>query len=208
MAAILYFRLRDIAARPRPKNGTSLKSMWPKIRQIFAPLTAIMVARAFIVVALSTYLPLFMSDVLGSSLWLAAASLTILEGAGVVGALLTGTLSDRLGRVRMLLFLLGVSPFLLFGFLYAPSWLAVPFLIGLGLTAISPTPVLLAVVQNNLTENRALANGIFMSINFLTYAIAVSAIGLIADQLGLFNAFLSSGIIALFAWPAVLKLPN
>jgi hypothetical protein len=81
MAAILYFRLRDIAARPRPKNGTSLKNMWPKIRQIFAPLplTAIMVARAFIVVALSTYLPLFMSDVLGSSLWLAAASsLTVL----------------------------------------------------------------------------------------------------------------------------------
>jgi FSR family fosmidomycin resistance protein-like MFS transporter len=208
VSAILYFRLHDIAARPRPKDGTSFKHLWPKIRRIFTPLTVIMITRAFITVALSTYLPLFMSDVVGSSLWLAAASLTILEGAGVVGALMTGTLSDRLGRVRMLLFLLGISPLLLFGFLYAPSWLAVPLLLALGLTAISPAPVLLAVVQDNFTENRALANGIYMGINFLTYAIGVSAIGLIADQLGLFNAFLSSGVIALFALPAVLRLPN
>ena len=36
--------------------------------------------------ALTTYLPIFVSDERSGSLWLAAASLTILEAAGVAGA--------------------------------------------------------------------------------------------------------------------------
>lgn len=208
VSAILYYRLRDIAARPRAKGSASFKELLPKIRLVFLPLGTIFLARSFIVVALSVYLPIFMTNVLDSSLWLAAASLTILEAGAFVGALLSGTLSDRFGRSRTLLFLLGVSPFLLFAFLYGPTILAVPLLIALGLTAISPTPVLLAIVQDQFPDNRATGNGIAMAINFLAYAVGVSVVGLLADQVGLSNAFLSSGVLALFALPAIFKLPK
>lgn len=208
VSAILYYRFRDIAAQPRSKLPVSFGELLPQIRVVFLPLAGILFTRSFLLISLSTFLPIFMSDVLESSLWLAAASLTILEGGGFVGALLSGTLSDRFGRPQVLLFLFSTAPFLFFLFLYGPSILAIPVLIALGLTAISPTPVLLALVQDQFKENRALTNGLFMTINFLTYALAVSAVGVWADQFGLFQAFLFSGVIALFAIPVVSMLPK
>ena len=208
VSAILYYRFRDIAAQPRSKISASFGQLLPQIRRVFLPLGGILLARSFLLISLSTFLPIFMSDVLESSLWLAAASLAILEGGGFVGALLSGTLSDRFGRSQVLLFLFSTAPFLFFFFLYGPSILAIPALIALGLTVISPTPVLLAIVQDQFKENRALTNGLFMTINFLTYALAVSAVGIWADQFGLFQAFLTSGVIALLAIPIVKTLPK
>ncbi|MCZ7670308.1 MAG: hypothetical protein M5U34_25665 [Chloroflexi bacterium] len=83
-------------------------------------------------------MPLFVSDELDLNLWLAAAALTILEGAGVVGALTAGTISDKYGRSRILLVVLTLAPLLLLAFIYGPTWLAVPLLVALGLTVLSP----------------------------------------------------------------------
>jgi FSR family fosmidomycin resistance protein-like MFS transporter len=157
--------------------------------------------------ALTTYLPIFMRDELQSSLWLAAGALTILEGAGVAGALLTGTLSDRWGRRRVLLTLLCAAPVLLLIFLFGPKALALPLLIALGLTAISPTPVMMAIVQDQFPDHRAAANGIYMFINFLLRALALWLVGALADRFGLSLAFTVAALAAFAAIPAVLRLP-
>jgi FSR family fosmidomycin resistance protein-like MFS transporter len=88
-------------------------------------------------------------------------------------------------------------------FLYSPDWLTLPMLIILGLTAISPTPVLLAIVQDNFADNRALANGIFLAANFLIRAFGIWAIGFTADQFGLATAFLWSAVLGLLTLPTV-----
>jgi FSR family fosmidomycin resistance protein-like MFS transporter len=209
VSGILYYRLRNVSARPvvvgeRP----SWQSILPKAKQVFPVLTWLMLARIFMQVALTTYLPIFMSDVLNSSLWLAAASLTILEGAGVVGALAAGTISDRLGRSRVLFYLLAAAPLLLIAFLYGPGWLALPLLIALGLTAISPQPVFLALVQDEFPDNRALANGLYLAMNFLTRALAIWVVGLLADRYGLTNAFLWSALLVFLGLPAIRFLPQ
>lgn len=209
VSGILYYRLRNVSARPvvvgeRP----SWQSIVPHAKKVFPVLTWLMLARVFMQVALTTYLPIFMSDVLNSSLWLAAASLTILEGAGVVGALATGTISDRLGRSRVLLFLFASAPLLLIAFLYGPSWLALPLLIFLGLTAISPQPVFLALVQDEFPDNRALANGLYLAMNFLIRALAIWVVGVLADRYGLTNAFLWSALLVFLGLPALRFLPQ
>ncbi len=139
---------------------------------------------------------------------MAAISLTILEAAGVVGALFTGTMSDTYGRKRVLVILLVAAPIILLVFLFGPSWLIVPSLIGLGLAAISTTPVMLAVVQDQFPDNRATANGIFMFLNFLTRSIAILFVGMIADRMGLTAAFVISGVLALLSIPGVAMLPD
>ena len=202
---VLFLRLRDVAAKPR--EGAALLP-WSKARAVFPVLSWLILARVFMVVALTTYLPLFMSNALNANLWLAAASLTILEGAGVAGALLSGTLSDRWGRGGVLLFLFIASPLLLFAFLYGPSWLALPLLVALGLTAISHTPVLLAIVQDEFPDNRALANGTFLALTFLLRALGIWVLGLLADGVGIRSAFLWSGVAALLSVPAVWFLPS
>jgi FSR family fosmidomycin resistance protein-like MFS transporter len=167
-----------------------------------------MVGRVLLQVSLTIYLPLFMSDELGLSLWLAAASLTILEAAGVVGALTSGTISDKYGRSRILAVVLILAPLLLLAFIYGPTWLAVPLLIALGLTALSPQPVFLALVQDKFPDNRALGNGTFLALNFLIRAGGIWVVGLLADQFGLTMAFTISAIMAFASVPALKFLPK
>jgi FSR family fosmidomycin resistance protein-like MFS transporter len=203
VSGLLYLRLRHVSARPQSGMNGSLADIMPAVRRIFPLLTLLMLVRAFIAISLTTYLPIYMSDVKEATIWLSAASLTILEGAGVVGALATGTLSDRFGRFRVLGILLFLSPIFMFLFLYSPTWLAMPLLIILGLTAISPTPVLLAIVQDNFVANRALANGLFLASNFLIRAFGIWVIGYLSDRFDLQLAFLVSAALGILTLPAV-----
>ncbi len=164
--------------------------------------------RAAMVATLTIYLPIFMSDQRQASLWLAAAALTILQGAGVAGALAAGTLSDRWGRRRILLALSVAAPLLLLAFVYGPLWLAVPLLLALGVAALSPGPVVLALVQDQFPHNRAFANGVYLAIAFLLQAVAIWGVGALADSLGLTAAYTVAALLALLSIPAVLRLPG
>lgn len=207
-SGLLYFRLHTVSARPADQKGGAMADVWPLVRQVFPVLIWITVSRIFMMASLTTYLPIFVTDVMEGSLWLSAASLSLLEAAGVAGALFTGTFSDRWGRARMLGILMTLAPLLLLIFLYSPGWLAIPMLFALGLTAISPTPVILAVVQDQFPDNRALGNGILLALNFTIRAVGVWAVGLFADQAGLFQAFLWSALIGFLGIPAVFYLPG
>ncbi len=206
-SGVLYWRLHDVKASP-DAEPPSLLGMIPRMRAVFPVLIWIMLPKSLMLVALAVFLPTYMDAVQGEGLFISAMALTILEGAGVVGALLTGTVSDRIGRGRMLFIVLVAAPILLMVFLFGATWLVVPALIGLGLTAISPTPVMLAIVQDQFPNNRASANGIFMFLNFIVRAIAIALVGLMADRLGLTRAFMVSGLLAVFSIPAVFYLPE
>ncbi len=204
----LFFRLRKVPATPRGQGQASLAEFWPKARQIFPPLAWLLSGRIFMMAALTTYLPIFISDEREGSLWLAAASLTILEAAGVAGALMSGTLSDRFGRKRVLFILLTVAPLLMMAFIYSPTWLAFPLLLLLGLAAISPQPVLLATVQDQFPNNRALGNGTFLALNFMVRALGIWVVGQFSDAFGLNAAFTGTAVLAFISVPAIYFLPK
>ena len=207
-SAVLYRGLHTVAARPPEQRAFGLAHMWPTARG-YSPLLAwIMGTKAMLAVAITTYLPMFLSDEIEVSLWLAAAGLAILEGAGVVGALMTGTWSDRYGRSQVLFVVLAIAPALMLVMLVVPDWWTVVLLLGLGLTAISTTPVMLAIVQDQFPDNRAVANGIFMSINFLLRAGAILVVGRLADAFGLSWAYAAAAMIAFAAVPGVMFLPK
>jgi FSR family fosmidomycin resistance protein-like MFS transporter len=207
-SVFLYWRLRGISARPAQGRRLSFREMLPAARQVYPPLLWIMASRVFMSISMTTYLPIFMQDVKGYEFEVAGLSLTLLEGAGVVGALTVGTASDWLGRRRILIVLFLVAPLLFLGFQNSTGWLLFAFLVPLGFTMISPTAVLLAVVQDNFRRNRALANGLFLMANFVIRSPALWLLGFMADRFGLSTAFLISGLIAFVGVPAVLWLPE
>ena len=207
-SAVLYVRLEDVSTQPGNAGQglpwrQALRSMGP----LLLPLTGVVVARLFMVRSLTTYLPIFLSEE-GADLWLAGASLSLLEAGGVVGALLGGAVSDRLGRRLVLFISMLTTPLLTFAFLTIDSWPKFLLLPLMGFTALSVTPVIMALVQESFPENRALANGVYMSLSFVLGSGVVVALGVMGDLFGLRLAFTASAVVALVGLPLVLLLPR
>lgn len=207
-SVILYVRLKDVPGRP-PNAGQGLpwRQALRSMRPLLVPLVGIIVVRSFMITALTTYLPTFLSKE-GADLWFAGVSLSVLEAAGVAGALLGGSVSDRLGRRRVLLISLLTTTLFMLVFLRLNGWARFPALLILGLTALSITPVIMALVQERFPDNRALANGVYMALSFTIRSGAVVVVGVLGDLFGLRLAFTVSAVIPLLGVPFIFLLPG
>ena len=205
-SALLYWRLKDApftarAAHPHGSPG----QMWRALGRVLVPITGILLCKNFMSSALTTFLPTFLSSE-GKSLWFGGAALAILELSGAVGALAAGTLSDRLGRRTVLFIALAVSPLLVLGLLAADGWILFPILVALGFTILSPTPVVMAIVQDRASDNPATANGLYMAISFLIGSGMSILVGRLGDAVGLRAAFTWSAVLAFLGIPIIFFL--
>jgi FSR family fosmidomycin resistance protein-like MFS transporter len=205
---LLYILLRDLPVSSRHNHeGLSFRQGLRAIRPLLVPLLGIITARASLLAALTTYLPIFLTEE-GASLWSAGMSLTLLEAAGVVGALVGGSLSDRLGRRSVLFVAMLSTPLFMLAFLVAGRWARLPLLLVMGFTSLSVAPVIMALVQESSPDNRALANGLYMALAFVIRSLAVLALGALGDLSSLRLAFAASAIVPLLALPLVFMFPE
>lgn len=181
----------------------TLRQMLP----LFIPLSVFITLRAFLQSAAVIYLPTFLTGQ-GSSLWIAGAALTILQGAGVAGALVSGSLSDRIGRRKVLIACVLSAPVFTWLFLSSQGLIQVAMVALMGFFVISPTPVVMALVQESYPKDRAFANGVYMGLSFVIRSTVVVLVGVMGDHLGLRTAFFLCAGLMLLAFPAALCLPR
>jgi FSR family fosmidomycin resistance protein-like MFS transporter len=204
---LLYFRMRRLPDYRPPRNtGIAWGEALSRMRPLLLPIGLVIATRALLFSAVTTFLPTFLTEE-GASLWLAGASLSIMEAAGVAGALAGGVVSDRLGRRRILIVMTLVGPLAVLLFLASRGWLRIPALLLMGLTLLSTTPALMALVLEQAKAYRALANGIYMALNFVLSSAAVLVVGILADRYGLRAAITISTVIMLVGLPSTLLLP-
>jgi FSR family fosmidomycin resistance protein-like MFS transporter len=204
-SALLYSRIGKIA--PGERSTVPLSAMFSIARRLFLPLVFILFARGFLISSMALYLPTFLRGE-GASLWFAAIALSIYELAGVVGALSGGTLSDRLGRKPVLFVALLSSSLLMFLFIHTSGFFQIPVLIALGMVSLSAQPVMLAIIQDNLSSHRSLGSGVHLGLSFVMRPLAAMIIGAMGDWVGLRDAIGWSALIVLAAVPVVILLPN
>ncbi len=208
VSGVLYFRLRAVPGRdPGAAEALPWRAALRAMRPMMLPLAGILVTRSFMSASLTTYLPIFLVDE-GMGFWLAGAALTILEAAAVVGAIVGGSISDRVGRKVILLISMVGTPILALAFLRTSGLTQALLLPALGFFALSPTPVIMAWVQESYLENRALANGVYMAMGFIIRAIVVVILGRVGDLVGLRLGFQYSAIIMLLGVPLIFLLPH
>lgn len=204
-SAILYLRIKGIERRKRDRGP--LKALFSEARRLFLPLLFILFARGFLISSMALYLPTFLKGQ-GRSLGFAALSLSIYELAGVVGALGSGTLSDRLGRKPVLFAGMLGSSILMFLFINSSGYYQIVVLIALGMASLSAQPVMLAIIQDNLPDHRSLGSGLHLGLSFVMRPIAAMIIGALGDWFGLRDAIWWSAVIVLGSVPVVLLLPE
>ena len=205
-SAVLYWRLRDVSAKRAPRKRRP-KPMFRRFARVFAPLLGVMLLRNMAVSSLGIFMVVYMVDVRSYDLTLSTSALALYEFSGVGGALAGGTLSDRFGRRRMVAVASVLSALLMLVFVHVEGVLLIPIIIGLGLTALSVSPVFLALVQDQLPENRSTANGVFMLYAFGIRAINVLIAGALGDAFGLQNAFIVAALVSLCSLPFIFTLP-
>jgi FSR family fosmidomycin resistance protein-like MFS transporter len=203
----LYLKLRNVPVIVRPDAKISVSDTWKKMQFILLPLTAILLTRGFMHAAMTTFLPTFIKLETGN-LWLAGIGLTIFEAAGVAGILTAGSLSDTLGRRRILLASLLSAPVCLMIFVLIDGWLRYLLLLLTGFTLLSTTPVMLALVQEHAKDSPSAANGLFMMASFVARSAIVVLVGFISDLIGLRATFVISAVMGFAGIPFILMLPR
>ena len=197
---ILYLKLKDFEidkpVRKAQEKGDT-KKLLKKYTPFFSILGAYLFFQAGMKSAITLYLPVYLTGQ-GESLWYAGISLSILQFFGVIGAFMSGNISDRIGRKNTLVITsiasaLCMGLFLKFGNIYILAFL--------GLFLLSSGPVLMATVQDTHTHMPTFMNSMYMTISFSITSIVVFAVGLLGDKLGLQTTFIICNLFAIGAIP-------
>jgi MFS transporter, FSR family, fosmidomycin resistance protein len=205
VSALMFFQFKDMPVSVKPKTPTSIRRVCREMKHILVPLSGILFVRGFMHACLTAFLPLYIMQQNGD-VWMAGIALSIFEAAGVVGILAAGSLSDRFGRKRVLVFCLVVAPFSLLLFTCLSGISQLVLLIVTGFSLLSTTPVMLAMIQENSKDGSSAANGVFMMISFMARSAVVVVVGFVADILGLQQTFVICGIIGIAGIPMVLTI--
>jgi FSR family fosmidomycin resistance protein-like MFS transporter len=205
ISIILFFQFRTIEIQPQ--ENYSLRAEIPLFKSFFLPLSLVLLLRSALIASISTYLPVFMVES-GAPLWLAGIALSIQELSGVVGGLVLGPISDKIGRTKIINLSMLISSLLVPLFLQARGWQVFPLLVLMGFFCLSTGTIFLALVQDNFQHHRATGNSVLILISFLSNALMLIAVGYVGDQLGLKVAYLASAVAALLSIPSLRLLPS
>lgn len=195
---ILYLNFRNIQLKPSPKNHQE-GNYWVIFKRYlpaFILTGGFTFFQAGVKASLTYYLPTYLTDSEGQTLIFADSSLTILQLAGAAGALLAGTISDRIGRSTTLLIISIATPILMYIFLQLDGVWIIPLLIPLGFFLFAPTAVMMAMIQDLHTEKKAFMNSIYMTINFFISSIVIPMVGVITDHFGFYTSYFAFNIAA------------
>jgi FSR family fosmidomycin resistance protein-like MFS transporter len=209
-SAVLYFKLRNIKPIHKDAAHREGEGIWQTLRELlpfFVAIGGFLLMRAAMKSALTFYLPTFLTGK-GNSLWVANASLSVLQLAGALGTFSAGHISDRISHKKVLMITGILSPLAMLLFISASELLVFPLLFLLGLLLFASGPVMLALVQETNTKRPAFVNSIYMFISFGISSAMVLFVGVLGDHYGLEITYKISAGIAFFSVPFLFLLPG
>ncbi|MEO1958311.1 MAG: MFS transporter [Nautiliaceae bacterium] len=208
----LYIKLKDYKPSFKAKKieKNEIKTIIKKITPFFRSIAIFMSLNYTSRFGVSLFFPLFLTHN-GFSVEKASIAFGIMQGAGILGALLSGKISDKIGTDKMLAISSigsGITLILFLLFYKQALWIIT---LPLGFFLFSQSPGLLAIVNKLKSQTPTFINSIYMALNFIISSIIVYFIGLISEKIGLFDTFLITAILTLlsiFTIPYLKKAPQ
>jgi FSR family fosmidomycin resistance protein-like MFS transporter len=125
-----------------------------------------------------------------------------------IGGLIGGTLSDKIGRRRVLIASTGLIGPALWGMMHMTG--AAAYLLGpvLGVAIGASMPVTLVMAQSLVPRGLGLMSGIVLGFTFVAGAIGVGITGIVADQIGLLPMMTVNAVLPVAAAVLAFFLPD
>lgn len=209
-SVIIYIKLKNIDTHKHAK-GNADANVWKTFRNLlplFLIMSGVIFFRQFMKSGLTTFLPTYFDDYKNQEYWVGVMSLVVYEGAGILGTLFGGTLSDKIGRKKILIVSAVVSPLLLLLFLNASGIYVFILLILVGFFQFAASPVLLAYIQEIDSDHPSFVNSIYMFLSFGFGSITLLFFGLMSDWVDISFSMNISAYVAFGAIPFIFLLPS
>lgn len=168
--------------------------------------TLVVFLRSWVQSSSATYIPQIFSAK-GASTAEAGNILFAILFPLALGGLMGGTLSDRIGRRRVLIVSTALIGPALYGLLHSQGLIAYLFAPVLGVAIGASVPVSIVMTQELVPRGLGLMSGIAMGLSFVSGAIGVWTTGVIADQIGLSSALSLNAVLPLVAAVLAFFLP-
>jgi len=205
---VLFWKLKNVDVRSVQPKDSSQVGYWQTFKKflpVFLGIASMSIFWGGMKAALTLYLPTYL-NLRGSGLWFSGISLSALQLAGAIGALLAGSFSDRRGRMNTLLMVAFALPLLMLLFVHVTGIAVIPVLLVTGFFLFAPTPIFLAIIHELKTTHMPFVNGIFMTINFFISSVMMMLVGYLSDTLGMVLTFKITALMAILAIPFALRL--
>ena len=207
---VLYYRLKDFTFTQKKftkkaEKGDSLAEV-KRFLPLFGVMGGFMFFQSAMKMATTLYLAVYLTQH-GFSLWYASIALSVLQFFGVIGTLLSGNISDKIGRQKTLVIMssgaaISMSLFLLSDNIY----IVFPLLGLLGIFMFANGPIMLSVIHEVKTDMPIFINSVYMTINFSISSIVVLLMGVFGDTIGLNITYVIASVLAYLAIPFALSL--
>lgn len=210
-SVLLYFTLDTSGAeashrdREQPGFGTLFRSR----RRAVSAILAFSILIGIVTTPFNYFLVEFLVQ-RGRGEWYGGFALSTLFAAGIVGALVFGSLSDRLGRRAVLAALVLATPIFMSLYLWAEngSWLVLAVLAVAGAFMMAPRTIILAMAAEVVPEARGPMAGMLLALGFVSQSIAALGFGALSDAVGIDTAYWFVPFAALVCLPVVALMPR
>ncbi len=208
-SVIIYIKLKNIDTHKKAVGNADAR-VWKtfhKILPLILIMSGVIFFRQFMKSGLTTFLPTYFGDFKNQEYWIGVMALVVYEGAGILGTFFGGTLSDKLGRKKVLIASGILSPLLLLLFLHVSGIYVFIILLLLGFFQFSSSPVLLAYIQEIDSDHPSFVNSIYMFLSFGFGSLTLLFFGVMSDWVDINFSLNVSAYVALGAIPFIFLLP-
>ena len=196
VAALLFALLGTLRLAARKQETQSVGEYFAGLRELFRSRALVLLStgsafRTMTQSALLTFLPVYLANDMGYSLFWVGACLFALQAAGFAASPIAGHLSDRLGRKQILVGSMAATALVLVAMAFAGgSPLFVALVAVLGFFLYATRPVIQAWMLEATPKNMAGSSiGLLFGAQAIGAALGPLAGGMVADRYGLLAAF-------------------
>lgn len=164
--------------------------------------------RSWTQLGFTTYMPFYYLEVLKGDPRMVGTLLAVFLGAGAVGTLIAGPISDRIGHRRYMVSVFFLAAPLAVVFLLVSGVWTFVFLAALGFVLVSTFTVSVVLGQAYMPRNLGMASGLVVGFAIGAGGVGATALGWVADHWGLSSALWISALMPILGCAVSLTLPE